>query len=233
MAVPQGAAIFFKMDSETKASWIAATETFVKHTLAGAEAGHDWSHINRVRRLSLRLAAEEGADALVVELAALLHDIDDPKFNGGDEEKGPRLARDFLSSLHLPAEVVEEVFNIIRHLSYRGGKNNQVNLGLAYAVVRDADRLDAMGAIGIARTFNYGGFKGRALYDPAIPPATRLDPEAYAQSTAPTLNHFYEKLFLLREGMLTTSGRKWAEARHAYMQAFVDRFKAEWEGLDD
>lgn len=216
-----------------KETLILATEQFVKNKLAGAEAGHDWSHIARVRRLSLRLGVAEEADLLIVELAALLHDIDDPKFNGGDEEKGPRLAQEFLSSLHLSTEVVEEVSDIIRHLSYRGGKNNQLNLGLAYAVVRDADRLDAMGAIGIARTFNYGGYKGRALYDPSIPPQLHLLPEAYAFSTAPTLNHFYEKLLLLKEGMLTTTGQQIADARHEYMQAFVERFKAEWEGMDD
>lgn len=228
MAVPEGAAIFFGMEQD----WIRATEQFVREQLEGAEGGHDWSHIARVRRLSLKLAEAEQADRLVVELAALLHDIADAKFHGGDEEIGPQTAQSFLSSLGLPSAVIQAVITIIRHMSYRGGKNNHLNLGVAYAVVRDADRLDAMGAIGIARTFNYGGFKGRSLYDPNIPPQSNMTPEAYGKSTAPTLNHFYEKLLLLKDGMLTTSGRQLAESRHAYMQAFVDQFKAEWEGLD-
>ncbi len=212
--------------------WIASTEAYVKAQLQGAEGGHDWWHVYRVWQLSKRIAIQESADTLTVELSALLHDIADAKFHGGDEELGPARATAFLEQLGLDAERVAHISNIIRYLSYKGGHNEGAFYSPEFAVVRDADRLDALGAIGIARTFNYGGFRNRALYDPAIPPQPGMSKEAYKNSTAPTLNHFYEKLLLLKDGMLTATGKQLAAERHAYMQEFVDRFKAEWEGID-
>jgi len=212
--------------------WIASTEAYVKAQLQGAEGGHDWWHVYRVWQLSKRIAQQESADTLTVELSALLHDIADAKFHDGDEELGPARATAFLEQLGVDAPRVAHIGNIIRYMSYKGGHNEGAFYSPEFAVVRDADRLDAIGAIGIARTFNYGGFRNRALYDPAIPPQLGISKEAYKNSTAPTLNHFYEKLLLLKDGMLTATGKQLAEARHAYMQTFVDRFKAEWEGLD-
>lgn len=212
--------------------WIASTEAYVKAQLQGAEGGHDWWHVYRVWQLSKRIAILESADTLTVELSALLHDIADAKFHDGDEELGPARATAFLEQLGVDAPRVAHIGNIIRYMSYKGGHNEGAFYSPEFAVVRDADRLDAMGAIGIARTFNYGGFRNRALYDPAIAPQPGMSKEAYKNSTAPTLNHFYEKLLLLKDGMLTATGNQLAAERHAYMQAFVDRFKAEWEGLD-
>lgn len=209
---------------------LAATEAFVKEQLAQAEAGHDWWHIHRVHTLACKLGEAERADMLVVQLSALLHDIADAKFHGGDEEVGPARAAAYLAQTELDAERQKHVVDIIRHLSFKGGFNKGKFYSLEYAVVRDADRLDAMGAIGIARTFHYGGFKNRPLYDPSIPPVQYADREAYKGSTAPTLNHFYEKLLLLKEGMLTETGKRLAEVRHAVLQAFVDQFLAEWHG---
>ena len=212
--------------------WIASTEAYVKAQLQGAEGGHDWWHVYRVWQLSKRIAIQESADTLTVELSALLHDIADAKFHDGDEELGPARATAFLEQLGVEAPRVAHIGHIIRYMSYKGGHNEGAFYSPEFAVVRDADRLDAIGAIGIARTFNYGGFRNRALYDPAIPPQPGMSKEAYKNSTAPTLNHFYEKLLLLKDGMLTATGKQLAAKRHAYMQAFVDRFKAEWEGLD-
>jgi uncharacterized protein len=212
--------------------WIASTEAYVKAQLQGAEGGHDWWHVYRVWQLSKRIAIQESADTLTVELSALLHDIADAKFHDGDEELGPARATAFLEQLGVDTLRVAHIGNIIRYMSYKGGHNDGAFYSPEFAVVRDADRLDAIGAIGIARTFNYGGFRNRALYDPAIPPQPGMSKEAYKNSTAPTLNHFYEKLLLLKDGMLTATGKQLAAERHAYMEAFVDRFKAEWEGLD-
>lgn len=212
--------------------WIASTEAYVKAQLHGAESGHDWWHVYRVWQLSKRIAIQESADTLTIELSALLHDIADAKFHDGNEALGPARATAFLEQLGVDAARVAHIGNIIRYMSYKGGHNEGAFYSTEFAVVRDADRLDALGAIGIARTFNYGGFRNRPLYDPTIPPAPGMSKEAYKNSTAPTLNHFYEKLLLLKDGMLTTTGKQLAAERHAYMQAFVDRFKAEWEGLD-
>jgi len=211
---------------------LQATEAFVKAQLAEAEAGHDWWHTHRVYTLACKLGEAERADMLVVQLSALLHDIADAKFHDGDEELGPARAAAFLAGTDLDAARQQHVVDIVRYLSFKGGFNEGKFYSLEYAVVRDADRLDAMGAIGIARTFHYGGFRNRPLYDPAIPPVEYANREAYKGSTAPTLNHFYEKLLLLKDGMLTATGKQLAAERHGYMQAFVDRFKAEWEGRD-
>lgn len=218
------------MDANKQHPLVAVTVAYVKEQLEGAEAGHDWWHIHRVHTLACKLGEAEGADMLVVQLSALLHDIADAKFHGGDEAIGPAQAAAFLAHTELDAERQKHVVDIIRHLSFKGGFNEGKFYSLEYAVVRDADRLDAMGAIGIARTFHYGGFRNRPLYDPAISPVRYADREAYKGSTAPTLNHFYEKLLLLKDAMLTESGKRLAEGRHAILQAYVDQFLAEWYG---
>lgn len=210
---------------------INKTIDFVKKTLADAEGGHDWWHIYRVWKNAQHIASEEGnVDELVVELGALLHDIADSKFHEGDEEIGPRTARDYLISLDLPKETVDHVENIVRHISFKGALEGQQWTSPELSVVQDADRLDALGAIGIARTFNYGGYKGRALYDPAITPNLEMTKEEYKNSTAPTLNHFYEKLLLLKELMNTKTGKRLATGRHHFMEQYLDQFYAEWEG---
>jgi uncharacterized protein len=209
---------------------IAQTASFVKHTLAHAEGGHDWHHIYRVWQNAKTIAAEEQVDLLVVEIAALLHDIADSKFHEGDESIGPRVAREFLMSIDLNEEIISHVEQIIRHISFKGGHDKHLFHSAELEVVRDADRLDAMGAIGIARAFNYGGYKGRALYDPAIAPNLHMTKEEYKSSTAPTLNHFYEKLFLLKDLMHTATGKKIAATRHVYMEEFVQQFLSEWRG---
>ena len=207
------------------------TIRFVKKQLDTAEGGHDWFHIERVYKLALRIAEKEAdVDILVVQLAALLHDIADSKFHDGDETIGPRLAREFLSKQQLPTEQLEQVIAIIENISFKGGNQAQTYFSKELAVVQDADRLDAIGAIGIARTFNYGGFKNRALYDPAIPPDLQLSKEAYKKSKAPTLNHFYEKLLRLKDLMHTETARELAAERHQFMEQFLSRFYSEWEG---
>jgi len=209
---------------------IEKTIAFVKETLAGAEGGHDWWHIYRVWKLAVNIAATEKADLLVVELAALLHDIADAKFNEGDETKGPRIAGEFLASLDVEAFIIEHVQKIISNISFKGGQVAMTFSSAELSVVQDADRLDAMGAIGIARTFNYGGFRNREIYNPGIPPVTGMDKETYRLSQAPTINHFYEKLLLLKERMNTATGRRMAERRHNFMLAYLDEFFKEWEG---
>ena len=207
------------------------TIRFVKKQLEAAEGGHDWFHIERVYKLALRIAQNEAdVDILVVQLAALLHDIADSKFHDGDETIGPRLAREFLITQQLPEAQLEQVIVIIENISFKGGNQAQTYFSKELAVVQDADRLDAIGAIGIARTFNYGGFKNRALYDPAIPPDLQLSKEAYKKSTAPSLNHFYEKLLRLKDLMHTETARELAAERHQFMEQFLSRFYAEWEG---
>ncbi len=207
------------------------TISFVKKQLQKAEGGHDWFHIERVYKLALRIAQHESdVDILVVQLAALLHDIADSKFHDGDETIGPRLAREFLITQQLPEAQMEQVIAIIENISFKGGNQAQTYFSKELAVVQDADRLDAIGAIGIARTFNFGGFKNRPLYDPAIPPDLQLSKEAYKKSTAPTLNHFYEKLLRLKDLMHTETARELAAERHQFMELFLSRFYAEWEG---
>ncbi len=209
---------------------IEQTITFVKETLKDAEGGHDWFHIERVFNNSKLIAATEEVDLLVVELGALLHDIADSKFHNGDETVGPKVAREHLSSLNVEETVIDHVIKIIENISFKGGNTSQSFHSKELAVVQDADRLDALGAIGIARAFNYGGFKGRGLYDPEIKPQLKMTKEEYKASTAPTINHFYEKLLLLKDRMNTASGKAIAEERHLYMQSFLDQFYAEWNG---
>lgn len=210
---------------------INKTIDFVKKTLEGAEGGHDWWHIYRVWKNAEHIAEkEENVDALIVALGALLHDVADSKFNNGDEEIGPKTAREFLTSLGLENSIVEHVENIVRHISFKGGGESGKWSSPELAVVQDADRLDALGAIGIARTFSYGGHKGRGLYDPTIKPNLRMTKEEYKNSTAPTLNHFYEKLLLLKDLMNTNAGKEMAEGRHQFMEKYLAQFYSEWEG---
>ncbi|WP_461642267.1 HD domain-containing protein [Labilibaculum euxinus] len=209
---------------------IGRTVEFVKQTLVDAEGGHDWWHIYRVWKSAKELAKTEKVDLFVVELGALLHDIADSKFNGGDEEIGPRLAREFLSSLSVDEQTILHVENIINNISFKGGKEAQKFKSLELDVVQDADRMDAIGAIGIARTFNYGGHKNREIYNPGISPNLNMSKEEYKNSDAPTINHFYEKLLLLKDRMNTNAGKAMAEKRHAFMQEYLNQFYQEWEG---
>lgn len=207
---------------------ILNTEVFVKKTLANAEGGHDWFHIERVFKNAKKIAASEEVDEFVVALGALLHDIADSKFHNGDETVGPKIARKFLEEQQVQEEVIAHVENIIKHISFKGGNEAQNFRSAELDVVQDADRLDALGAIGIARTFNYGGHKGRPLYDPAIAPNLNMTKEEYKKSNAPTVNHFYEKLFLLKDRMNTSTGKKLAEERHEFMEQFMEQFYREW-----
>jgi len=209
---------------------IEKTVYYVKKTLAGAEAGHDWFHIQRVYQTALNINAAEQGNMLIVSLAALLHDIADSKFNNGDEEIGPQLAKEFMQELQIPEEIIVEVCQIIKNLSYKASLGGVTFHSLELDIVQDADRLDAIGAIGIARAFTYGGYKNRLLYDPATPPDLNMDKEAYKNSSAPTINHFYEKLLRLKDLMKTTSGLKMAAERHQFMIIYLDHFYKEWEG---
>ena len=213
-----------------KESIIENTIAFVKQTLSDAEGGHDWFHIERVYNTARHIASSERADAFVVALGALLHDIADSKFHEGNEEVGPRIAAEFLQEQEVGPEVIDHVVKIIENISFKGGNIARDFHSTELDIVQDADRLDALGAIGIARTFNYGGFKGRALYDPAIPPNLCMSKEEYKASTAPTINHFYEKLLLLKDRMNTGTGKKMAEERHLFMEKFLEQFYAEWKG---
>lgn len=207
------------------------TVNFVKQQLANAEGGHDWWHIYRVWQTAKSIAIKEtGANQLIVELAALLHDIADSKFHGGDEQIGPRLAGEFLHSVQVDPVIVSEVQQIIAHISFKGGHSSGNYFSRELAIVQDADRLDAIGAIGIARAFNYGGYKNRPLYDPSQPPNLNKTVEQYKFNNDPTINHFYEKLFLLKDRMNTATGRALAEQRHAFMESWIEQFYEEWEG---
>lgn len=209
---------------------IQKTIDFVKEVLSDAEGGHDWWHIFRVWKLSKRIAQVENVDMFTVELGALLHDIADSKFHNGDEEIGPFKARDFLISINVQESVITHVENIIKNISFKGGKQIQKFKSRELDVIQDADRLDAIGAIGISRTFNYGGFKNREIYNPEIKPNLNMTKEEYKNSNAPTLNHFYEKLFLLKDKMNTEMGKSLAEHRHKFMEHFLDEFYKEWNG---
>lgn len=209
---------------------IERTTDHVRQLLSGEGSGHDWFHIERVCRMALRIGQEEGADLHIVELAALLHDVADWKFAGGDHEAGSHAAQRWLHSLDVPADVTDHVSDIVASLSFKGAGVETPMKTLEGQCVQDADRLDALGAIGIARAFAYGGHKGRALYDPAIPPEPHDSFEAYKKSTGPTINHFYEKLLLLKDRMNTATAKRLATERHAFMEQFLEQFFAEWNG---
>lgn len=209
---------------------IARTTDFVKEKLKGAEVGHDWWHILRVWNNAKLIAQSEDVDQTVVELGALLHDIADAKFNGGDEEIGPKTASAYLKSQKADDMLIEKVEQIIRHISFKSNIDGRKYFSAELAVVQDADRLDAIGAIGIARAFTYGGYKGRELYNPAIKPNLTMSKEAYKNSDAPTINHFYEKLLLLKDKMNTATGKRLAEQRHQFMEQYLEQFYGEWQG---
>lgn len=214
----------------TKQTVIDQTANFVKHRFAGAEGGHDWWHTWRVWNLAKQIATTEEGDGFVIELGALLHDIADSKFFEGNEEIGPRTAGNFLRSLKVNDQIVTHIENIISNISFRGGNTPQKFSSPELKIVQDADRLDAIGAIGIARAFNYGGFKNREIYNPEVKPNSNLTKEEYKINTAPTINHFYEKLLLLKDKMNTKTGKSIANQRHDFMIRFLDEFYKEWSG---
>ncbi len=213
-----------------KMSLLETTITFVKQKLQNAEAGHDWFHIERVYKNALLIAKNETCNLEVLQLGALLHDIADSKFHNGDETIGPKTARDFLISQNVTPEIINHVIAIIENISFKGGNFEKKFLSIELDIVQDADRLDAIGAIGIARTFNYGGFKNRQLYNPEIAPNLQMTKEEYKNNETPTINHFYEKLLLLKDKMNTKTGKIIAENRHKYMEAFLEQFHEEWNG---
>ncbi len=210
---------------------IEATKNFVKETLKDAEGGHDWFHTERVYKNALLISKNENVDEFIVALGALLHDIADSKFYDGDDTIGPKIARAFLFKQNVDSEIIEHVVKIIENISF----NKSLDKGEKFSspeldVIQDADRLDAIGAIGIARCFNYGGFKNRAIYNPEIKPNLNISKTEYKKSDAPTINHFYEKLLLLKDKMNTKSGLRIATDRHKYMEQFLEQFYAEWNG---
>lgn len=209
---------------------IANTVIFVKRTLENAEGGHDWFHILRVWNNAKLIAKTEKVNLFVVELGALLHDIADSKFHNGNETIGPKKARAFLLSQQVDEPTIAHIENIIENISFKGGNFEQKFTSSELKVIQDADRLDAIGAIGIARAFNYGGFKNRALYNPEIKPNLNQTKAEYKNSKAPTINHFYEKLLLLKDKMNTATGKKLAEERHKFMEYFLQQFYSEWKG---
>ncbi|MFD2244931.1 HD domain-containing protein [Pontibacter ruber] len=214
----------------SKEEIIAVTAQHVQGLLSGEGSGHDWWHIYRVWNNAKHIAATEQADLFVVELTALLHDIGDHKFHNGDETIGPKMAEEWLNSLQVEEQVINHICAIIKDLSFKGAGTSSAMPTIEGRIVQDADRLDAIGAIGIARTFAYGGHKGRELYNPAVAPVLHDSFEAYKSSTAPTINHFYEKLLLLKDRLHTDSAKAIAQERHQYMEQFLDQFFAEWEG---
>ena len=209
---------------------IENTILFVKKKLENAESGHDWFHIERVYKNSLLIANNEKCNELVVQLGALLHDIADSKFHDGDETIGPKTARLFLESENVANAIIEKVIFIIENISFKGGNFDRKSSSIELEIVQDADRLDAIGAIGIARTFNYGGFKNRQIYNPEILPNLKMTKEEYKKNDAPTINHFYEKLLLLKDKMNTATGKKIAQERHDFMEQFLEQFYDEWNG---
>ena len=210
---------------------IKNTVKFVKKELANAESGHDWFHIERVYKNTKLIAKSENVDLFIVELAALLHDIADSKFHNGDETIGPKKAKEFLIFQKLDANIIEHIINIIANMSFSKSLDNDVKFNsLELQVVQDADRLDAIGAIGIARTFNYGGYKNRTIYNPKIRPNLNFTKDEYKKSEAPTINHFYEKLLLLKDKMNTKTGKKIASKRHKFMEIYLEQFYNEWQG---
>ena len=212
---------------------IPATAQFIEEKSAAEGSGHDWAHIRRVWLMARRLAiAAPEADLETTELAALLHDIADWKFHGGDYEAGPRAAREWLQLQQAPEALIARVEVIIREVSFKGLGVETPVTSVEAALVQDADRLDAIGAVGIARAFAYGGHKGRPLHDPAVAPIAHGTFVSYQQNTAPTLNHFYEKLLHLKDRLHTDAARQVAAERHAFMETYVARFLAEWDGLD-
>lgn len=215
----------------TQQDILQKTAAYIKQEFSADSSGHDWQHIYRVWKNAVILCEREKADMFIVQLAALLHDLDDWKFNESEDET-PLRARAWLESCHVDSSIAEAVCEIIRRISYKGaGVENKME-SLEGLIVQDADRLDAIGAIGIARAFAYGGYKNRMMYDPDSPPHMHATFEEYKDSKSATINHFYEKLLLLKDMMNTPAAKKIAEQRHAVMVNFLDQFMNEWEGRD-
>ncbi len=215
---------------KSKKQILLNTILFVKDTLKDAEGGHDWWHIYRVWNISKNIAKNENVDLFIVELGALLHDIADSKFHNGDETVGVKLANEFLIKQGVNGEVIKHVVSIIENISFKNTFDNTLFSSKELHVLQDADRLDAMGAIGIARAFNYGGFKNREMYNPNVQPSLNQTKEEYKSSTAPTINHFYEKLLLLKDLMNTDTGKQIAQQRHKFMETYLKEFYKEWDG---
>jgi len=207
---------------------IKKTVEFIKKELHGAEGGHDWWHTQRVWNLAKKINETEKGDFFVVELGSLLHDVADYKFHDGDEETGPAVAKGFLRSLKVAEDITDHICQIISNISFKGGNEIRQFRSLELDIIQDADRLDAMGAIGIARAFNYGGYKNRELYNPNIRPNLNMTKEQYTNSTAPTINHFFEKLLLLKDHMITQTGKTMAQKKHRFMETFLKEFFDEW-----
>ncbi|MFC6999677.1 HD domain-containing protein [Rufibacter roseus] len=212
---------------------VKQTAKHVEALFSGEGSGHDWWHIRRVWQNALKIGQQEKADLLIVQLGALLHDIADWKFHGGDEEAGPREAAKWLRSLQAPEHIITKVCQIIREVSYKGAGVDTEPSTLEAAVVQDADRLDAIGAIGVGRAFAYGGHKNREMYNPHIMPQLHASFEEYKKNSGPTINHFYEKLFLLKDRLNTSTGLQMAEERNNFMKQFVRQFLAEWHPEED
>lgn len=226
--------VFISQVMKSKNSQLKQGLTFIENKVRsrfeGEGSGHDWWHIHRVRNMALKIADSEPVDKLIVELGALLHDVADHKLFGGDIAYGLNLGREWMQEAGFSEKVIAEVTEIMAKISFKGSGIEDELLSVEGCVVRDADRLDAMGAVGIARTFAFGGNRNRLMYDPEVLPEAHLDFEAYKSSTAPTINHFYEKLLLLKDRMHTRTGRNIAEERHDYMVQYLNQFFAEWEG---
>lgn len=207
---------------------INKTIELVKQKLEGTESGHDWFHIERVWKLSLKIQEKEGGDKLIIELAALLHDIADPKFHNGDETIATKIVTEFLTEQKVDQEIIEKVIFIIENMSFKNRNDAPKDFPLELKIVQDADRLDAIGAIGIARTFNFGGYKNNLMYHPDIQPKLAQSKEEYKKSNGTTINHFYEKLLLLKDLLNTKTAKEIAEHRHQFMLQFLDEFYKEW-----
>ncbi|MDQ1095088.1 MULTISPECIES: HD domain-containing protein [Chryseobacterium] len=207
---------------------IENTAEFVKEQLKGAEAGHDWFHIERVWKLARKIAQDENCNHEVVELSALLHDIADPKFHNGDENLALQVSRTFLESQDASEDLIQQVLFVIKNISFKNRNDVPKDLPLELKIVQDADRIDAIGAIGVARTFNFGGFKNNLMYHPDLKPRLDMSKEEYKKSDGTTINHFYEKLLLLKDMMNTRKGKEIAEERHNFMLKFLDQFYREW-----
>ena len=214
--------------NQTMTQLIEKTISFVKEKLHGAEAGHDWFHIERVWKLSRKIAEPENCNQEVVELSALLHDIADSKFHHGDENLALKISRDFLESQNVSEDIIQQVLFIIKNISFKNRGEVPEEIPIELKIVQDADRIDAIGAIGIARTFNFGGFKNNLMYDPNLPPKLNMTKEEYKKNEGTTINHFYEKLLLLKDLMNTAKGKELAQERHDFMLKFLDEFYREW-----
>jgi len=217
------------MSRESDTRLIDITVTFVKNQLTHAEGGHDWHHIERVWKLAKTIASKYECDKTVVELGALLHDIADSKFYNGDETIGPQIAGKFLMDQKVDESIISQIDFIIRNISFKN-RGDVVEMPIELQIVQDADSIDALGAIGIARCFNFGGFKGNPMHIPGVEPNMNQTKQEYKKSNGTSINHFYEKLFLLKDMMNTDEGRSLAAARHKYMEGFVEQFMSEWNG---